>query len=238
MAKRMLCLFLAVSFLVCCAGCNGKKTDESPVSYEPVIGEEAGDITKEQIDGVTFVHEKYLLFEVEYPLLECSIQSEEKIKDFNLYGYKSAKEIKVSNDDGSTTTYDVIGNNIRIPDIFEKEEVSSVKYTLYNFAGGIATEEYQFDLSDTTYVNQYSVEIAGGQQQTLYLYFFVSLEINPDVEADTDTNDYKERLSKAVIKAEVNYADGDAQVVYFAVRQKYETSQTPVYLELYTLTLM
>jgi hypothetical protein len=111
MAKRMLCLFLAVSFFVCCAGCNGKKTDEAPVSNEPVIGEEAGDITKEQIDGVTFVHEKYLLFEVEYPLLECSIQ-------------------------------------------------------------------------------------------------------------------------------EVNYADGDAQVVYFAVRQKYETSQTPVYLELYTLTLM
>ena len=100
-------------------------------------------------------------------------------------------------------------------------------YTLYNFAGGLSKNEFSFSTDELEAMYQPSVEIEGESEQTVYLFFCI----------EKYYNDYKKDLESAVIQADIMEVDGTEHTQYFGIRQKYETSDTPAYLELYLLEM-
>ena len=80
-----------------------------------------------------------------------------------------------------------------------------------------------------------SVEIEGESEQTVYLFFCIAVQSNGEIEKYY--NDYKKDLESAVIQADITEVDGTEHTQYFGIRQKYETSDTPAYLELYLLEM-
>ena len=108
-------------------------------------------------------------------------------------------------------------------------------YTLYNFAGGLSKNEFSFSTDELEAMYQPSVEIEGESEQTVYLFFCIAVQSNGEIEKYY--NDYKKDLESAVIRADITEVDGTEHTQYFGIRQKYETSDTPAYLELYLLEM-
>lgn len=237
MKNRYRIIVFTVILLLSCAGCNKQIEKDVDIQTKSVETkrQEPLSVTQEEKNGTIFVQKQYVQYQIRYPLLDKEIVSEEKVKDFMLKGGKTVYSKKENHDDGSTTEYVLCGNNIQIPEIFDQDTVSKVTYTLYNFAGGLALEEYPFSTDELKLIDQSSVEILGGQPQTLYLFFCIAAQ--SDSEVDKYYNDYKEDLMAAIIKAEVTDLEGEEKTVYFGVRQKYETSDTAAYLQLYTLEI-
>ena len=108
-------------------------------------------------------------------------------------------------------------------------------YTLYNFAGGLSKNEFSFSTDELEAMYQPSVEIEVESEQTVYLFFCIAVQSNGEIEKYY--NDYKKDLESAVIQADITEVDGTEHTQYFGIRQKYETSDTPAYLELYLLEM-
>ena len=121
------------------------------------------------------------------------------------------------------------------PEIIEKNTTQKVVYTLYNFAGGLSKNEFSFSTDELEAMYQPSVEIEGESEQTVYLFFCIAVQSNGEIEKYY--NDYKKDLESAVIQADITEVDGTEHTQYFGIRQKYETSDTPAYLELYLLEM-
>lgn len=237
MMKRIYRIGIAAVLAFCMTGC-GTQGIKSTVPQENTVSvetkrQEPLRIEKKQEDGVSYVLEQYLQYQIKYLVTNKKVISEEKVKEFMLKGYKASYDKKVTDENENTIEYLTCGNNIQIPEIIEKNTTQKVVYTLYNFAGGLSKNEFSFSPDALEAMYEPVVEIEGEQEQTIYLYFCIAVQSNGEIEKNY--NDYKKDLESALIQADIISSDGTEYTQYFGIRQKYETSDTPAYLELYLL---
>ena len=233
--KKIYIIGIVLALVFSITGCGIRETknadkQESTVSTE-TKRQEPLRIEKTHKDGITYIQEQYLQYQIKYLAMDKKVISEEKVKEFMLKGYKASYDKKVTDENEITTEYLICGNNIQIPEIIEKNTTQKVVYTLYNFAGGLSKNEFSFSTDELEAMYQPSVEIEGESEQTVYLFFCIAVQSNGYY------NDYKKDLESAVIQADITEVDGTEHTQYFGIRQKYETSDTPAYLELYLLEM-
>ena len=229
--KKIYIIGIVLALVFSITGCGIRETknadkQESTVSTE-TKRQEPLRIEKTHKDGITYIQEQYLQYQIKYLAMDKKVISEEKVKEFMLKGYKASYDKKVTDENEITTEYLICGNNIQIPEIIEKNTTQKVVYTLYNFAGGLSKNEFSFSTDELEAMYQPSVEIEGESEQTVYLFFCIAVQSNGD----------KKDLESAVIQADITEVDGTEHTQYFGIRQKYETSDTPAYLELYLLEM-
>ncbi len=237
--KKIYIIGIVLALVFSITGCGIRETknadkQESTVSTE-TKRQEPLRIEKTHKDGITYIQEQYLQYQIKYLAMDKKVISEEKIKEFMLKGYKASYDKKVTDENEITTEYLICGNNIQIPEIIEKNTTQKVVYTLYNFAGGLSKNEFSFSTDELEAMYQPSVEIEGESEQTVYLFFCIAVQSNGEIEKYY--NNYKKDLESAVIQADITEVDGTEHTQYFGIRQKYETSDTPAYLELYLLEM-
>ena len=237
--KKIYIIGIVLALVFSITGCGIRETknadkQESTVSTE-TKRQEPLRIEKTHKDGITYIQEQYLQYQIKYLAMDKKVISEEKVKEFMLKGYKASYDKKVTDENEITTEYLICGNNIQIPEIIEKNTTQKVVYTLYNFAGGLSKNEFSFSTDELEAMYQPSVEIEGESEQTVYLFFCIAVQRNGEIEKYY--NDYKKDLESAVIQADITEVDGTEHTQYFGIRQKYETSDTPAYLELYLLEM-
>ena len=237
--KKIYIIGIVLALVFSITGCGIRETknadkQESTVSTE-TKRQEPLRIEKTHKDGITYIQEQYLQYQIKYLAMDKKVISEEKVKEFMLKGYKASYDKKVTDENEITTEYLICGNNIQIPEIIEKNTTQKVVYTLYNFAGGLSKNEFSFSTDELEAMYQPSVEIEGESEQTVYLFFCMGVQSNGEIEKYY--NDYKKDLESAVIQADITEVDGTEHTQYFGIRQKYETSDTPAYLELYLLEM-
>ena len=216
--KKIYIIGIVLALVFSITGCGIRETknadkQESTVSTE-TKRQEPLRIEKTHKDGITYIQEQYLQYQIKYLAMDKKVISDEN-------------EI--------TTEYLICGNNIQIPEIIEKNTTQKVVYTLYNFAGGLSKNEFSFSTDELEAMYQPSVEIEGESEQTVYLFFCIAVQSNGEIEKYY--NDYKKDLESAVIQADITEVGGTEHTQYFGIRQKYETSDTPAYLELYLLEM-
>ena len=222
--KKIYIIGIVLALVFSITGCGIRETknadkQESTVSTE-TKRQEPLRIEKTHKDGITYIQEQYLQYQIKYLAMDKKVISEEKVKEFMLKGYKASYDKKVTDENEITTEYLICGNNIQ---------------TLYNFAGGLSKNEFSFSTDELEAMYQPSVEIEGESEQTVYLFFCIAVQSNGEIEKYY--NDYKKDLESAVIQADITEVDGTEHTQYFGIRQKYETSDTPAYLELYLLEM-
>lgn len=237
--KKIYIIGIVLALVFSITGCGIRETknadkQESTVSTE-TKRQEPLRIEKTHKDGITYIQEQYLQYQIKYLAMDKKVISEEKVKEFMLKGYKASYDKKVTDENEITTEYLICGNNIQIPEIIEKNTTQKVVYTLYNFAGGLSKNEFSFSTDELEAMYQPSVEIEGESEQTVYLIFCIAVQSNGEIEKYY--NNYKKDLESAVIQADITEVDGTEHTQYFGIRQKYETSDTPAYLELYLLEM-
>ena len=237
--KKIYIIGIVLALVFSITGCGIRETknadkQESTVSTE-TKRQEPLRIEKTHKDGITYIQEQYLQYQIKYLAMDKKVISEERVKEFMLKGYKASYDKKVTDENEITTEYLICGNNIQIPEIIEKNTTQKVVYTLYNFAGGLSKNEFSFSTDELEAMYQPSVEIEGESEQTVYLFFCIAEQSNGEIEKYY--NDYKKDLESAVIQADITEVDGTEHTQYFGIRQKYETSDTPAYLELYLLEM-
>lgn len=237
--KKIYIIGIVLALVFSITGCGIRETknadkQESTVSTE-TKRQEPLRIEKTHKDGITYIQEQYLQYQIKYLAMDKKVISEEKVKEFMLKGYKASHDKKVTDENEITTEYLICGNNIQIPEIIEKNTTQKVVYTLYNFAGGLSKNEFSFSTDELEAMYQPSVEIEGESEQTVYLFFCITVQSNGEIEKYY--NNYKKDLESAVIQADITEVDGTEHTQYFGIRQKYETSDTPAYLELYLLEM-
>lgn len=173
--KKIYIIGIVLALVFSITGCGIRETknadkQESTVSTE-TKRQEPLRIEKTHKDGITYIQEQYLQYQIKYLAMDKKVISEEKVKEFMLKGYKASYDKKVTDENEITTEYLICGNNIQIPEIIEKNTTQKVVYTLYNFAGGLSKNEFSFSTDELEAMYQPSVEIEGESEQTVYLFF-------------------------------------------------------------------
>lgn len=122
--KKIYIIGIVLALVFSITGCGIRETknadkQESTVSTE-TKRQESLRIEKTHKDGITYIQEQYLQYQIKYLAMDKKVISEEKVKEFMLKGYKASYDKKVTDENEITTEYLICGNNIQIPEIIEK----------------------------------------------------------------------------------------------------------------------
>lgn len=181
---------------------------------EPIVNSES------EIDGIKYNFKEYEFHDVSYPVTHKSVISETLIDKIQLKNENmTAFSHKKADETGNVTEYTYYGNNFELPNFVNDENVTKITYILYNFEGMLGKSPIYFDNSLRHNIENRPIEIVAGENSQLYLTFLFPI-VGSSTVSGNDYNDYREDLQKAIIEADIMYADGSEDTKYFGVRQK------------------
>ena len=139
--KNTLIIFLGIIAIIF-AGCKEKKaTHESGIIAEPQKSE-----TYEE-NGISYKKEKYLSYEITYPVLNKNIKDKSFVQyiDYQCYwcGYNRPTSDPSDSYKGEPYDLQIYHKEWELPADIEKQNISEITYTVYNKPGTFVNEYQQ-----------------------------------------------------------------------------------------------
>ncbi len=225
--KKRTALIIAV-IITCTAVLSGCGKEKEKMYYEPGTVERPYSVEEYAENGLKYRKEKYLGYEITYPLLEKYLTGKTFVQECaNNYtccseGYPS----KDPNDtyEGEPFTRYIYHKAWSLPEDIEREGLTSVTYTVYNRQGSFVKQYQQGAVTNP--VEEYSLgsscTVDADYDGELYLCTFLELYGNEyEMTHDEEIKYIKEAFDGTFIGVRAEYEGGVSEEAYYYIEYDY-----------------
>ena len=239
--KNTLIIFLGVIAIIF-AGCKEKKaTHESGIIAEPQKSE-----TYEE-NGISYKKEKYLSYEITYPVLNKNIKDKSFVQyiDYQCYwcGYNRPTSDPSDSYKGEPYDLQIYHKEWELPADIEKQNISEITYTVYNKPGTFVNEYQQAKIVKQAQLNggynpSPRITISGDCNDIVYLAVIAEYYGRAD-DNENSSILYQNSFNDTIIGVKVKYNDESVKEAYYILEfnENMPPKESDKMFILYRLTL-
>lgn len=222
--KKGMALIIAV-IITCTAVLAGCGEEKENVYYEPGTVERPYEVEEYTENELNYRKEKYLGYEITYPLLEKYLTVTDKtfVQEctYNYTCYSVSYPSKNPNDtyEGEPFTRYIYHKPWSLPEDIEREGLESVTYTVYNRPGSFVK---QFQQGEVARPEEYSLgsscTVDADYDGELYLCTFLEMYGNEyEMTRDEKVKCIKEAFDGTFIGVRADYGSGETEETYYYI---------------------